>query len=563
MLPSILRKKVEVIVGSSHPNVKLNIVGAGIIGALEVLLAHLEANKKGESIRVTVYDKNATLADTTISHLVPSLTDDEIVAVVPRGDELVHGLQTPFTQPGGVRVDDIPHVNDSEAARIFIEQVKQYSLQVDETEHQARTKSLLELGRLSMKLWQRIYDEGDEKLQALMREANFQSCHEPKNAHSTLHDGYRIDLINAKNATDKAAKMRDAYTGLGYQNCKILSPAEVMRLDPSLIDYCHHHSDMDERGERQWKQDVVALWRPGGCIDTNVFLPKLYEYLAGAMGEYKNEKGIYKKNFRLKLSREVIGVTYQPESNGTAMNGLRFFGRDKVKHNKHAYKQSDYVFCPGESVDTLNKLGFDGPAYAGFAGASLKLTIPLSEESQKQYADFNHCMEVHRDGVVLAWQGRRIKDKVLIGVAGTKAFYGDQMPRKDQAFARNRCLLELNIINSVLPALISQALGRDTKGKELTDSDLAELEQRGIAETWVGRRAVACDGYPTLGRVHRKGRPVQNAHITTHLGSGGVAFAPAAVFARRQSLLANEKNEPDNLIQRVLRYAHPTRKYGG
>jgi hypothetical protein len=41
-----------------------------------------------------------------------------------------------------------------------------------------------------------------------------------------------------------------------------------------------------------------------------------------------------------------------------------------MKKNNHTYRESEYVFCPGESVGTLRKLGFDEPAYALFAGVT-------------------------------------------------------------------------------------------------------------------------------------------------------------------------------------------------
>lgn len=63
-----------------------------------------------------------------------------------------------------------------------------------------------------------------------------------------------------------------------------------------------------------------------------------------------------------------------------------------------------------------------------------------------QDVNFSHRMEVHQEGVVLAWQARYIDEKIFIGVAGTKAFYGDQRPTKDQAFAKDRNLLQLNMI---------------------------------------------------------------------------------------------------------------------
>ena len=213
------------------------------------------------------------------------------------------------------------------------------------------------------------------------------------------------------------------------------------------------------------------------------------------------------------------------------------------------------MFCPGEAVGTLYKLGFDEPAYAGFAGPSLFLNIPASGEQLAMYKNFNHCMEVHKEGIVLAWQARIKNDKVFIGVAGTKAFYGDRLPHKDEAFGVNRHLVQLNMINDVLPELVTLGLGYDSRGVNLTQTDMKTLEDKGLIQRWVGRRAVAYDGFPTLGSLYCNGVKVVNARCTTHLGSGGVSFAPAAVKVSHSS----EKDVNDPFIAKVLIYADSRR----
>ena len=60
-------------------------------------------------------------------------------------------------------------------------------------------------------------------------------------------------------------------------------------------------------------------------------------------------------------------------------------------------------------------------------------------------------MEVHGEGIVLAWQARFKDNHLFIGVAGTKAFYGDKQPNKNEDFATNRNLIQLNMMNQVLP----------------------------------------------------------------------------------------------------------------
>jgi len=546
-------------VKSRYPEDKLTIIGGGIIGVLEAYFAYLDAQKAGKKIRVTINERNKNISDTTTSHIVPSLTPDEILAVVPRGQELVKKLRILFSEPGGIRIDDVEGINNSDVAEKFIKQVQQYSN--DEQGHQARTKILLELGKMSMNLWQHIYDNADPRLKKILEESNFNPCREPNTNGEALHDGYRIDLIyNVPNAKAKANSMKADYEELGYTSCKILSPKEVIARDPFLADFCKNNSIIDEFGERQWKDDSVALWRPGGCIDTQTLLPKLCDYLKDIMGKYTNESGQSKDCFQMKFERNVVGVSYNPESENLEINGLRFFGKEPKIH-KHQYEHSDYVFCPGEAVGTLKKLGFNEPAYSGFAGASLMLNIPIpTKQLVEQYSKFNHCMEVHQEGVVLAWQARFRENKIFIGVAGTKAFYSDQRPHKDQAFAKDRNLLQLNMINDVLPEFISLALGRDTSGKKLTIEDLSHLEKLGIAERWVGTRSVAYDGFPTLGSVYKKDCKITNARTTTHLGSGGGSFSLASIFVSR-STLNKDQTEQDKFTQDVLRYGSSNRKF--
>jgi glycine/D-amino acid oxidase-like deaminating enzyme len=535
-------------------NEKIRIVGGGIAGAVEAYFAHLHAQKNGTQVRITIYDKNKSLQDTTVCHIVPSLTPDEIISVVPRGQDLVNSLGTPFSDPGGIRVDDVPSVKNAAAER-FIEEAKSYSQ--DEEGHKERTQTLLAFGKTSMDLWQTI-NESDGELKTIMRAANFNPCREPKvQGERKLHDGYRIDLIyNVDDAMKRANKMKSDYRELGYNSCDILSPQEVRQLDPSLGGFIDKHSINDT-----WQQDTVAIWRPGGCLDTQVFLPKFYNYLEKKMGTYINKHQKVKNNFQMKFDREVSGITLDHNPEKTLVRGIKF-KNGTSKEDKALGKNVQYVFCPGEAVGTLASFGLKEPAYARFAGASLMLNIPIPSDQISACKAFNHCMEVHQEGVVLAWQARFIEEenKVFIGVAGTKAFYSDIEPRNDQAFAIDRNLLQLNMINDVLPQFISLALGRDTKGQKLTDADMKILEDKQIADRWVGTRAVSYDGFPTLGAAYTKdGKKISNARITTHLSSGGVSFSPAAVAVSR--FVESPETLPDSLkdhletIQNVVKFS--------
>ncbi len=546
---------------ADSPDCKTYIVGGGMIGALESYYAYKEAQKDGINMCITVYEKGQSFdlssggrsSTNTAYNIVPSLTIDEILSVVPRGSELLKKLAIPFNEPGGIRVDDVPGVNDSESARNFKNAVTLYG---SDKNHDDRTLSLLMLGKKSMDLWQQMYDEGDAELKAILEASNFNPCREPKHhAQKTLHDGYRIDLIyGIPNAEKRARDMQADYERLGYQNCAILSPDEVMAIDPYLTDFCRDHSHVDANTQRIWQHDAVALWRPGGCIDTQVFLPKFYAYMKKVMGQYRDSDDQLKNYFQLQFSKEVTDVEFDPSSIDLRIIGLKF-SDGTCQLDQQVANNSRYIFCPGESVGTLHHLGFQEPTYAGFAGAALFISIPCSDDQMEMYKDFSHCMEVHKEGIVLAWQARRKEDHLFIGVAGTKSYYADQQPDKDEAFAKNRNLVQLNMVNHVLPELISLAFGYDTKGKELSAEELAFLEDQGIAYRWVGRRAVAYDGFPTIGSLYHNHQKVQNARCTTHLGSGGVSFGPGAVWMSRNS----EKGSNDAFVQKLLTYADSRR----
>lgn len=540
---------------------KTSIIGGGIVGALESYYAYKDAQKEGAKICIAVYEKGASfdassrgLSSTNTSYnIVPSLSIDEILSVVPRSSELVEKLAIPFNQPGGIRVDDVAGVNDSESAINFKAAVMHYN---SDPNHDDRTLSLLMLGKKSMDLWQQMYDEGDAELKAILEASNFNPCREPRTvSNKVLHDGYRIDLIyGIPNALELALTMQADYVKLGYANCAILSPDEVKAIDPYLADFCQEHSYLDEKMNRTWKNDTVALWRPGGCIDTAIFLPKIYAYLKKIMGQFRSDDDQIQDCFQLHFGKEVTAVEFDCNGADLRIIGLTFSNGTQQIENQPGI-DSRYVFCPGESVGTLNQLGFHEPAYAAFAGSSLMITIPLSNNQIEMYKNFSHCMEVHKEGIVLAWQARFRENCIFIGVGGTKGFYGDRQPNKGEAFAKNRNLVQLNIINNVLPEFVSLAYGYDTDGKTLSAEELDSLEERGFARRWVGRRAVAYDGFPTIGQLYCNDREVTNARCTTHLGSGGVSFGPGAVFISRSS----EQNSRDAFVQKILKYADSRR----
>ncbi|MBN9287975.1 MAG: hypothetical protein BGO43_00515 [Gammaproteobacteria bacterium 39-13] len=510
-----------------YPEQKLVVVGAGIIGAIEAYFAYLDAKNQGKPIRITIYDKNHDISETTVANIVPSLTPDEIFAVSAQDPSLLNYLSQLLDSPSNISL----------VARSFAEQAKAY--QEYDTKPEQRVLALLELGKISMELWQQLFEAADPELKEIFIRANFNPCREPQTTKRMLHDGYRIDLIyDIPNAYQHASRLKRAYDNLGYKNCSILSPEEVCEIDPSLRAFCEQHTTQST-SKAMWNNNAIAIYRPGGSLNTGLFLKEFYAYLEKVMGEYINERGEHKNCFRLKHQRKVEAVVYDTIDD-TYIQGLIF--EHKTKLNKPQYKQHDYVFCPGEAVGTLNQLGFEEPAYSGFAGVSLRLRFSLPPDMIEKYRNLNNYMEVHRDKTVLAWQARCLEGKeIFIGIGGTKTYQAEKMAQKDASFVIDSNLLQLNVINDIFPEIISLMLKRDTKGQQLTALDLATLEKKGLATRWVGNRAVAFDGFPTIGALFNKQKKkILNGRCTTHLGSGGVSFSPAAVTFSRKALHPHE-----------------------
>lgn len=540
-----------------YPLEKVTIVGGGIGGVINALFFALNAQKKGEKIRITIYEKNSKIIETTAACISPSLTTDEMSSVIPPVDELLQGLKTPFDEPGGIRVMDVKGIDKSPSGKRFLREV---SLQdKNKTGIDARQKALLLMGKMSMDLWIQIYEKADPELRAIFEASNFRPCREPRSGENPVAHGYRIDLLyGMQDPVRKAKSMLLTYTNLGYQHCRLLYPEEVITKDPTLRDFCETHSLVVD-GKRQWRPDSVAILRPGGCLNTTVFIPQILAYLTKHMGTYVNPQGKKKLCFQLKLNRKISRFETAQRAGKRLITGLKFEnGYPKKEH--HIYQKTTYLFSPGEAVGTAEKLGFKEPAYAGFAGASLILNVTIPPDKKAQYQAFTHWMEVHKPGVVLAWQGKSDGQQIVVACGGTKAFYADKRPHIKQAFAVNRNLLQLNMMNDVVPWFLSLALHRDTKGKELTQADMDTLVHAGIAKRWVGVRAVAFDGMPTISYAYlQNGEKIENGLIMTHLGSGGVSFAPAAAAMVLSLQGSPHFNMNPSLTKTILKYGDSAR----
>jgi hypothetical protein len=176
-----------------------------------------------------------------------------------------------------------------------------------------------------MDLWQDMYANADAELKKILEESNFNPCRELPDDKKILHEGYRIDLIyTIPNAHDRAMSMKKDYDALGYKYCAILSPAEVMAIDPFLSQFCKDHSIKNKNGDLQWDNDTVALWRPGGCIDAQAFLPQLYDYLRKKMGTYPDANGNTQDCFQINFGAKIIGLDYaHNEMNEPYITGMK------------------------------------------------------------------------------------------------------------------------------------------------------------------------------------------------------------------------------------------------
>jgi len=287
------------------------------------------------------------------------------------------------------------------------------------------------------------------------------------------------------------------------------------------------------------------------------------------MGTYTNAEGKVKNCFKIRYNREVTGLIYgEEEKERNSVIGLRYTDHSskstKIKYNKHAYYQFDVALQPGEAVNTLANLGLEQAPEVGFAGPSLRLDVPIPLDRLAEFSKHNNYMEVLRPGVVLAWQMRmQANGKLFIGAAGTKANYGHVEPRIDEAFAKDRHLLQLNMVNDVVPDVMSVALGRNTTGQTLTAEDLKLLIDKKIAHIAVKRRAVRPNGFITVGDAHRQkdGARIANLSINTDGGSGGVSLAPASNF---MNMLAeqNRKNQKAKVTEVTEAFAAKVFHYG-
>lgn len=358
------------------------VVGGGIVSGLEAKEALTEAEKSKTPIKIVIFEQNDKCNDTTAMNIFPSLTHDEMIAVVPTGEDLDAGLATPFNQYGGMKVMDVPALNKpSKDVKGFVSSSKEFSK--DQQEVLKRKNILLRSGRQSMTQWNEMFLE-DKELGRIMEASNYKPCKEIPYGEMKLGQGYRVDIFRDHSDAHYAAKaMAENYRSSGYLNSRVLSPDEMKTIDPQLMDFAENYS-FKKGGERIWKKGTNAIWRPGGALDANHFMLMLMRYLKNKAKKMANGSSV-----NVLLGHKVVGVELGLEGRITGLNVEVNKGRDKA-HLRFPEEQEEsadleVVFAPVSSVGILRKFGFEEPDAAIFAGASLHLKIPLNGEMKDKY----------------------------------------------------------------------------------------------------------------------------------------------------------------------------------
>ncbi|WP_165482745.1 hypothetical protein [Legionella gresilensis] len=540
---------------TSYPEKKYTITGGGIAGYVIALLIHLDAQKKGERVRITINDQLSNLEDTPAANLFFSLTHVEIKAVLPPPNELLEAFNKSFDQ-GGIRVE-VDGVNDSQVTQEFLEAVAKLEKEPVKKALE-REDTLSEMGKMSMGMWDMLANF-NPKLKTIFANASYHPCRNPQDVSNLFNQGYRADVMFDMEpgvAHKTVEEMCNTFKQDGYTYTKPLSPDELEAYVPGFIDFCKENSELNTQGQRVWKNSAAAILRPGGSINAAKFLRGLKDYLNEEMGTYINSQGKEQPCFQAHYDRNVTALLRDEEK---AINGLVWQNQQKQQrvrpdNERHQYSKVSHFFCPGGNVATLPALGLPVPASIGFAGASFLFGIQdLPDELLQKYNNIDFGGEMHSTGVVLAVQARADGKSMSIGAAGTKSLYGDIMPDPEGVFARNRNLLQLNAINKVFPDLLSYVLKKNTKGQTLTFDDLDSLKTSQHVKTRALVRAVAYDGFTAQGQV------APNAYIMTDGGSGTASCAPAmaATILSRIGILPLPVDKDKN--DKIMELANPLR----
>jgi hypothetical protein len=92
-------------------------------------------------------------------------------------------------------------------------------------------------------------------------------------------------------------------------------------------------------------------------LNAPLFLPKFYDYMARKMGSYATKGGKLKPCFTLQFNKEVSGLRLSKGANQRILS-LQFTDGSLARKGS-LKKPCSYIFCPKETVKSLEPLGFD------------------------------------------------------------------------------------------------------------------------------------------------------------------------------------------------------------
>ncbi len=540
-----------------NENETIVIAGFGIMGMMEMYyayLAHLakceEAKLKGEPIpklRIMVFDtysspEQASDSQRSTGHWIhPSLTDNEMWGIIT---ELAKAMALKFDTPPGVMVTDRPEVATSPAGKAFFDAVMADLQNFPADVIEQRRKAIIALGQLGMLGWRQLLN--NPELAELLKQSKFRPCASTDGTRLELNLGWRIDpLFNMPNeASTEAENIAESLRNSGRRAARVLTPDEVVKIDPSLERFCIDHSTVQSDGSRQWDNATSAIWRPGGSVNTGKFLIDFAKWLEtktndpdrGLSSQFFYGHKVTKLHFDTRDPQHprAIGLNYQNTQQAR---------QEEEKTITFPDKETEVVLTPGSNTQTISNLGLVNLPCAKFAGVSLTLEIDCSTfNSEEKLKMINHCMEPRNPGIVLAWHADYDEGKKIlrIGVAGTKAFYADVDVKPEDEFVINRSLVQLQMINSFYPECIAHALGLSAPidSSQLTLAHMDYLKQREIATVKCGSRSVYFDVAPGIGKPCLKtqdgtGPEVENVVVVTGAGSGGISNGPSMPIVGR------------------------------
>ncbi|ARB92107.1 FAD-binding oxidoreductase [Legionella longbeachae] len=502
---------------------KVSIAGNGIVALMIAYFAFLKAREEDKAIKISIRGKYP-ITQTTAAFLVPSLSWNEILSVVPPGKKFIEALGKFFTEfNGGILLPNADKIIYQ--AEEFIEAVKSCG----EEDIYRKKELLIEFSKLSLSLWGFIHETADEELRHILLESNYLACRERSVSEIRLRDGYRLDIyydvLNFEEKLDATIKeSREA----GYQQAQLISPDELIQLDSSFQLFYENYSTTRSDGVRCWNPGAGVILRPGGCINTPVFLSKFVDYLTRVMGTYLTEDGKEKPCFKAKLG-EVVGLGYSVEKNHVSQFHI---ADKKATIKKRNYNSNDFILCPGESVGTLRRFGLFEPPHARFAGFSLKLILPERLVLKAGFKMDYKCNLAIRTGVASSSvvQVGKFGESFTLGIGGMKAFLGLDEPDLNADYAIKASVYQLNVLNQIYAPLISVCLDRDTRCITLGQQELDQLIRDRFLTRWTGARACAYDGVPTICYGQNEYGSIKNLIVATHLSSGGVTNAPGSAY---------------------------------